>query len=296
MATYINSQDFYNEYHGHKTEHLNLLLEKLRQWKPNRNYIYLVGDSSLDNKFWLRNGDEIAVNDYQYILNPALSRPDIAHQMNKLLHNSGYCTINASVEESTVASRNNGLLPQDQFVNKNITNNDILIVSVGGNDIALSPSYKTMWNMMLMIYSNSIENIEAGPDVAWGMSHFIDLFSNGVKNYILNVIGNKRPKKILICMIYFPDEMMTGGWADTTLNFLSYNDNPQKLQTAIRKMFEYATSKIKINGTEIIPVPMYEMMNGKHSNDYVDRVEPSSIGGAKLASGFVDLCFNNNHN
>ena len=31
----------------------------------------------------------------------------------------------------------------------------------------------------------------------------------------------------------------------------------------IRKIFEDATSKIKIQGTEVVPIPLYEVLNGK---------------------------------
>ena len=56
----------------------------------------------------------------------------------------------------------------------NITLDDILIVSIGGNDIALSPTITTIFHMFLMMYLNTIETIQKGPDVAWGMYYFVD--------------------------------------------------------------------------------------------------------------------------
>lgn len=289
----INSINFYGEYHGHKISHLTILLNELKKQDPNRNFAYLAGDSSLDNKYWLLNDEEEnAVNGYQHILKPPVMKPDIAYHMNKLFesNNSNYCAINTSVEESTIALRYNELLPQDKFIQQNITNNDILIVSLGGNDIALRPSLKTIWNMSLMMYMNSISTIKKGPDYAWGMNHFINLFKNDVEKYILKTIGDKRPKKIIINTIYYPDEKSTGGWAGETLGFLGYNSNPKKLQATIRAIFKYATSKIKIDGSEVIPFAMYKILNGKDSNDYVQRVEPSNIGGFKLAQAYVYCC------
>ena len=93
--------------------------------------------------------------------------------------------------------------------------------------------------------------------------------------------------KNLICMIYYPDENTNGSWADTTLAYLGYNTNPSKLQSAITQIFQHATSKIEIVGTEIIPFAMYSVLNGKDTLDYVQRVEPSSLGGVKLANAFV---------
>jgi len=55
------------------------------------------------------------------------------------------------------------------------------------------------------------------------------------------------------------------------------------LQTMIRKMFEVATSTIRIEGTEIIPIPLYEVLDGTHTQDYTQRVEPSASGGRKMA-------------
>jgi len=141
-----------------------------------------------------------------------------------------------------------------------------------------------------MMYMNNIETINKGPDAAWCMNYFIDIFKNKSTDYILKLIGDKRPKKIIVCMIYYPDQKMTGGWADRTLNSLGYNTDPKKLQAAINQIFIHGTSQIKINGSEIIPFPMYKILNGRNTDDYIQRVEPSNQGGLKLAQEFVKCC------
>lgn len=296
MSTQINitnklsTTEFYNEYHGHKIIHLKTLLNCLKYLNPQKNYIYLAGDSSLDNKHWLTDNFQTATNSYEFILNPPQMKPDVAYHINTLLTETNYCCINAAIEESTIASRDNGLLPQDKFIKDNITNDDILVVSIGGNDIALKPSMATMYNMGVMMTMNDIKSIKKGPDVAWGMTHFITMFKDGVRNYILKVIGDKRPKKIIICMIYYPDEQSTGSWADTSLGYLGYNTDPKKLQAVIRQIFIHATSKIEIEGSQVIPFPMFKLLNGKFTEDYVQRAEPSNLGGYKLALGIVNCC------
>ena len=290
----INSDNFYGNYHGHKIEHLNDLFDGLNKIKPNGHIVYLAGDSSLDNKYWLLDyGRNKAVNGYEYILEPGLSRPDVCYYMNNLLVKSDYTVINCAIEESTLASRNNNLLlPQDRFIHYNIRDDDILVVSVGGNDIALNPSWNTIWNMGTMMYLNNIDNIRRGPQKAngaWGMKHFINMFKNDVRKYIMKLIGTRRPKKIIVCMIYYPDEKITGSWADKVLGYLGYNKDPQKLQEAIKQIFIHATSKIIIPGSEVIPFPMYKIMNGRDTHDYVQRVEPSHQGGKKLADAFVKI-------
>jgi len=289
--SYIHPNDYYRSYHGHTYNHLQIVYNGLSKNKKDK--IYLAGDSSLDNKFWLNNNFVSAVDDYKLFLKPSLMKPDVCYQIIQLCisKNLPYSVINCAVEESTIANRlNDGLLTQDKFIRDNIRSDDILIVSVGGNDIALSPSGSTIWNIIKLLTLNSLDSIKTNPLNAWGMPYFINMFQTKVKEYILKIIGTTRPKKILICMIYFPDENMTGGgWADTTLGYLGYNSNPIKLQEMIRQIFIHATSKITIDGSEVIPVPMFDVMDGKDSSDYIQRVEPSEKGGLKMAQQFISF-------
>ncbi len=43
------------------------------------------------------------------------------------------------------------------------------------------------------------------------------------------MISKNKPKKIIICSLYFLDEKATGGWADKQLKFLGYDNDPTKL-------------------------------------------------------------------
>lgn len=247
----------------------------------------MAGDSSLDNKYWIKNDFMGAENGYECILNPPLMLPDICYHLNDNLSN--YYTINTAIEASTLMDRQNGLLPQDKIIQEYITNNDVLIVSIGGNDIALKPSVKTIYNMLMMTYMNSTDMIKQGPGSAWGMNYFIKMFKDDVEKYILKLIGNKKPKKIIVCMIYYPDQTETGSWADRTLGALNYNTNPEKLQAAIKQIFIHATNKIEIPGCNVVPFPMFTVLDGKDTYDYSARVEPSSQGGRKLAEAFASV-------
>lgn len=62
-----------------------------------------------------------------------------------------------------------------------------------------------------------------------------------VQKYIEALTSKTRPKKILVCMIYYPDENNVPSWANAALGTLGYNRNPAKLQLLIRKVFEEAT-------------------------------------------------------
>jgi len=114
------------------------------------------------------------------------------------------------------------------------------------------------------------------------------LFGKRVELYIKQLTAKTKPKKILVCMIYYPDENRTPSWAAGALGALKYNSDPGHIQLLIRRAFEEATSQIKIPGSEVIPVPLFDVLDGSRSEDYVARVEPSAIGGKKMAEYLLD--------
>nr|QBK90029.1 MAG: hypothetical protein LCPAC101_03140 [Pithovirus LCPAC101] len=276
---------FYDTYYGHTIDHLTKVYSKLK----NKDIVFLAGDSSLDNKYWLDNENfHHAINGYEDILSPPYMKPDISYHLNSKLKNMA--CINCAVEASSISSRINSkskLLEQDIFIRNNIKNTDSLVISLGGNDIALCPNAQTILNMGSLVYMNTLDMIKAGPNVAWGLKYFIELFGDRIKEYIGEIISKTKPKKIIICTIYYPDLEVTGGWADKVLKYINYDGNPKMLQEAINQIFIHATSKIKIDGVEVIPFPMYEILDGNDTNDYVSRVEPSYQGGEKIAEGLM---------
>ena len=120
------------------------------------------------------------------------------------------------------------------------------------------------------------------------MGYFIHLFKTRVEAYLKNLTAIHRPRKILVCQIYYPDETADGSWADGTLSALGYNTDPAKLQLVIRKIFALATQQIQVPGSEVIAVPLFLALDGKDSSQYVQRVEPSAKGGEEMARLLVD--------
>ena len=57
------------------------------------------------------------------------------------------------IEESTVGNRSAGLLIHDAFVRDHITEQDYLVVSMGGNDVALRPTAGTIVSMLALTSS-----------------------------------------------------------------------------------------------------------------------------------------------
>lgn len=54
------------------------------------------------------------------------------------------------------------------------------------------------------------------------------------------------------------------------------------------RVFALATSQIRIKGTEVVPFPLFRVLDGSDTRDYVERVEPSPQGGAKMARALMD--------
>ncbi len=311
----ISSQDFYAPFHGHESRHLQDLVDHLRQ--KQRKIVFLAGDSSLDNKYWFRDRAE-ATNGYEEVLHPPRSKQDIAYWINKLIvegdgyeNLSPYVAVNGAVEESTVGRRACGrLLSQDSIIRNNIQPDDYLVVSVGGNDIALAPNLCTALNMVTLLRCTPTSCIQGANGIALpceecccgcgfscanalfgcppSVGYFIHLFKTRVEAYLKNLTAIHRPRKILVCQIYYPDETADGSWADGTLSALGYNTDPAKLQLVIRKIFALATQQIQVPGSEVIAVPLFLALDGKDSSQYVQRVEPSAKGGEEMARLLVD--------
>jgi hypothetical protein len=287
----INSSSFYSEYHGHKIQALERICPKLRQkGEAARGIMWLVGDSTLDNKYWL-SSTVGACNGYEKCLRPPQSTPDVAYWLNSEIVRrdlgASLCCVNAAIEESTLGLRAGGnLLPQDALVKRQLIEDDVLVVSCGGNDIALRPTVWTALSMVAILASPKWL-IRAG--LAPGLGHFVRLFRDQTAAYVESLLEHRKPRCVVACMLYYLDEKQGGSWADGVLSKLGYNTDPSKLQLVMRYIFENATEKIALKcGTPVVAIPLYEALNGKETMDYVQRVEPSSQGGEKMAKLILD--------
>ena len=109
----VDSYEFYGNYYGHKIEHLNIVhdrarvynrfhedneysqdIDKIKSYQHSsddtnqRNVIFLIGDSTMDNKNWFSK-QAGAVNGYEYILEPPVSKQDISYWLNQEIVNRG---------------------------------------------------------------------------------------------------------------------------------------------------------------------------------------------------------------
>merc|ERR1711879_147407 len=296
----IDDWIFYKEYYGHKIQHLTYAHKVLHELKPNQKFIYFAGDSSLDNKYWFEE-KKPACNGYEQFLastrephDVPKSKADVAYWVNNFAarqaqndDQNNYVCLNTAVEESTLGLRaESGLLKHDRFIRDNIRENDVLVVSVGGNDVALRPSMKTIVKMLgILTQSWFTKNTTK----KLGTAHFIDLFGKQTKKYIDELVAVKKPKLVIVTMIYFLDENPNArSWAGRTLKMLRYDTQPDMLQGMIRQVYEEGTKKVKIDGCKTVYLPFFEILNGKNTLDYTMRVEPSASGGAKMGRAIVD--------
>jgi hypothetical protein len=146
-----------------------------------------------------------------------------------------------------------------------------------------------------------------------GLGYLVHMFKTRVEHYARRLTSITKPRRILVCMVYctcfdlfifvspFPSSFdfiffcsdldqdpEAVSWASRTLSILGYDRNPGKLQSIIRRIFELATSQIRIEGTEVVAVPLFAALDGTDTNDYASRVEPSPQGGHKLANLLLD--------
>ena len=274
----INSFDYYNNYHGHTKEHLISTLENLKELGK-QSFVWLAGDSSLDNKYWIRDEMVNAINGYEQFLDPPQSVPDICYHINCLLQGTDRACIMTAIEESALNERQTELMVQDQVIQDNIGENDTLIVSVGGNDIVLKPNASTIFHLGVLLLT-PISVMKSTPS----FGYFVNMFKNQVEDYIQRLTSECHPKQIFVCMIYYPCTKGCG-WADTSLKLMGYLWNPSRLQQMIKMIYEEATCQIE----NITPVPLFEILDSDNIDHYIARVEPSNEGGRLIAEYIMNL-------
>lgn len=192
----ISSYAFYENYYGHLITHLREIL------KLPRNKIYLAGDSTFDNKKWVSENKSKAINGYENILDPPEMVMDVSYFVNLL--QKDYVCINAAQEEASIGEKNI-LTANDQFILENIKEEDILIVSIGGNDVVLKPSAQTILNFGLLLLMNTSESISQNPKEK--LKFILNIFKEEQEKYIRKLISKRKPKKIIICGVYYPCEV-----------------------------------------------------------------------------------------
>lgn len=276
----VQSTLFYATYRGHPILDLKTLHRHFRS--TGKRIVWLIGDSSMDNKHWLIQGDKMfndfsnplfcapAVNGYEDVLVPPRSVKDVCYWINTLLLGTEYVCLNAAVEEACLQDAPN---EHDRFVLEHLEPTDVVICSIGGNDIALKPSAATL--VALGIGTYLVPQCMLSSAFRWvPFNPLYDIFYNQTLEHLNRF---SKAAKRLVCTLYYPCETGTG-WANRILQMFDMG----KLQEAIRLC--HAMYHCRIGPS----IPLYEALDPKDPEDYVCRVEPSVKGGYKIALKIVE--------
>lgn len=275
----IQSTLFYANYKGHPIEDLGVLYRHF----CGKRIVWLVGDSSLDNKHWLYEDSKLvndltnpaycapAVNGYQDVLLPPRSVKDVCYWINTLLEGTEFVCINAAVEGACLQDSPN---EHDAFVSRHLRAEDVVICSIGCNDIALKPSMVTLAALAIGNYVVPRSFVEWA--LRWAPCNpLYDLFYTQTKAYLERHFS--KSTYTLVCTIYFPCD--TGsGWANRLLSRLDMD----KTRDAIRSCYRYYHAALA-ETLNVVAVPLFKALDPADPADYKCRVEPSVQGGQKMA-------------
>lgn len=136
-----------------------------------------------------------ALNGYEMVFEePGRMVQDVSywlnHEAEARLGRAKVCTMMTAVEESTMRDREGGLLAQDAFIREHITSADSLVLSLGGNDIALSPTLRTVVNMLLVTRMPAWL-IKSG--WAPGFGYFVRLFHGRLTRLVAELTTKQKP-------------------------------------------------------------------------------------------------------
>lgn len=278
----VDAIPFYTQYYGHPLEDLAKLVRYFRS--IGSRIVWLVGDSSLDNKHWLFEEDKTqttldlanewcapAINGYEAVLNPPRMVRDVCYWMNHLLVGTDMVCVNTAVEESCLADAPSA---HDGFVLSHLQLGDTVVASIGGNDLILKPAMSTLLTMGVGTYL--VPQSWLSTALTWLPNPLYQLF--GVRTQEYMDMFSKASQRV-ICTPYFPCAS-GGGWASRVLSRIDMD----KAQTALRAVHElYHKPMERITGA----VPLYEALDWQCETDYKCRVEPSVSGGRKMADRII---------
>lgn len=285
------SKDYYTNYYGHPIQDLDNLVDHCY----GMNKVYLVGDSTLDNKKWVSTLRAPPVNGYQGLVEEMV--PDVNYFFNYYLegYNLPYISLNFAIEEDCIHDKmSNGsvrskLNSKESMVKNSLTHKDILIISIGGNDLSLKSNFELKLKLFEVFMKTTPEVIRK--DIEIILPQLVQLFKVEYKNYIEELVSKTKPKMIFLCAPYYPCKIKQESWASTVLSMVGYDNNPEKSHALLQGVYEKMIREINIEGAKIFHIPFYEILDWKDEKDYVARVEPSTEGGRKIAEHICGIIY-----
>lgn len=290
----IDSFEFYSHYYGHPLDSIATLYKSLRG--QGKRIIWLLGDSSLDNKHWICSGipefyQARLCNGYENVVAFGKKKQpfgvnDICFWLNHYLSERQLplAAINCAVEASTLYDRHNTLLGHDEFVQTHLEKDDIIIVSIGGNDIVLNPSLRIIVCLFVAIYLIPEYFFSTALFQFFCLSPLRALFHDELKAYISRICQNQKPSQIILCSYYYPCINGGTGWADKMLRLAGYHRHPEKIQ----KLFDIIANDVMPVSSDFTRINLSTILSAEDETDYISCVEPSVSGGKKIAHRFCE--------
>jgi hypothetical protein len=272
-------------------------LEDIEYWL---NYFHNLEQ---DNMYTVNTAHE-ATTLYERYINKVTNLKENNLEENNFLHKTHYNNqikdeSNYDINEIYKTDR----FTTDYIVQTLMTNNDNIIISIGNNDIAMSKNHILKNSLTTIIQKwnseNSIEDIKDLKDIKdieSDLQNFIIHYKDNIKKYIKSITRFNKPKKILICTIYYfnAGESVDSFWGDKIIeqNFLC---KPDLHKSFINYIHENATEKLanELNlefkkTTKVSAIKLSDVLDGTDPNDYKFRVEPSEKGGRKIANLIIN--------
>lgn len=275
----IDSGRMYDTYYGHPVEHLQHIIDNKSD--EITTIVYLAGDSSLDNKHWIPENERLPVSSKisKFMTREyAKCKPDVAYWVNRVSPSYILC-MNCAVEEAKISTKiNHGLNAQDILIRDNITKDDVLVISIGGNDVALASDISTILAMGCLLYITT-----ALPK--WYLLH---KFKTQLREYIEKLTTVTQPKTIILCSIYYPCKY-GNGWSTRFLDRISYDTNPELIHQFIDDFHEYVIDGLVGELDNVHSLKLSDILDWETSEHYISRVEPSSTGGKCIAKEIIQI-------
>ncbi len=294
----VNS--IYSQWFGYDVESLRDILLRATDISNNErpHVIWLVGDSSLDNKAWVREDQclrphtDTTLYERAIIESNSLLLPDVAYHVNKLLPERWLCLCCAAEEAKLVTRAQHGLSDQEAFARDNFdSEKDVFVVSIGGNDILLGPDAGLAASVGVALLWSGVFGWWLPSLFGWapGISSLRQYYEEHLKSYLTQLRGdNGSSANMILCAPYYPCEIPQNGWSKRVLHALRYHDHPWIAQQALRSVFD----NLVLQDRSLKRLRLFDFLDPHDHALYVAGVEPSDLGGQHIARGiyqYVDF-------
>ena len=185
------------------------------------------------------------------------------------------------------------LLPQDKFASGRLGEEDTLIISASGNDFNHDEIHKVFEASLKEFPEDSQHDKEAFENrVRWVAEKLSGIYHEALQAYATKLVEKTKPKNVFICAYSDFYEFQTGWATDLFKYVVGGGDNAKGfsfIRELWRDLYNNQMQHIKVHGTQVYIVPLFNVLDRNDPMDFAAQVEPSVQGGMKMAIAFSDL-------